>query len=156
MNKEHNFWVQMFLKDKSNLLGFKWQLQPESSLLKSCANHWKTPNWNAYQYPFHQNPRRAAEFLLLPLYWLASFHQVSCVHKLLSHGGDGKQKWIVIFVPCAVLQNLFPILRISCDRRGEHCFANGMILLNAVTEALQNKDQQLVNLWLSVHYHWTK
>ena len=87
-------------------------------------------------------------FFSLPFYWLACFHQVSCIHKLLSRGGDGKQKWIVIFIPCAILQNLFPIHCISRGRRGEHCFANGVTLLNSVTEALQNKKTTVRYLWL--------
>lgn len=61
---------------------------------------------------------------------------------------DGKQKRIVIFLPCAILQNLFPILCISCGRRGEHHFVNGVTVLNSGTEASQKKTQQLVNLWL--------
>lgn len=158
MNQEHNFWVQMLLKDKSDPLGFRWWLQPESSLLKSCANYWKPSNGNAHQYLFHQNLFHwevLRSFLSLPLYYLACFHQDSCIHKLLSRGGDGKQKRVVIFVACAILQNLFPILCISCGRRGEHHFANGVTVLNSGTEASQNKTQQLVNLWLWLHYHWT-
>lgn len=158
MNQEHNFWVRMLLKDKSDPLGFRWWLQPESSLVKSCANHWKPSNGNAHQYLFHQKslPLRSAAEFPLPPSLLSGMLPSGLLHTQTAiTWSDGKQKRIVIFLPCAILQNLFPILCISCGRRGEHRFVNGVTVLNSGTEASQKKTQQLVNLWLWVHYRWT-
>lgn len=150
MSQEHNFWIQIFLKDSSDLVGLKWWLQLESPLPKSCAKHWKASDGNVHQYLFHQNPAEKSCRVSCPSLftgWHGSIRSLVC--SLLWWWWKTELESYV--VPCVILQSLLTILCVSCDSRGEHCFANGITLMNSGTGALQNKKSQFVNLWLWPH-----